>query len=72
VLAGEFALPILDSMNIGGKNRGRIKGWPERFEKVKGSKLFVGTVSKKEDKENLDRAPKQLRSMLEEWGYINQ
>ena len=56
---------------INDKNKDRIQGWPEKIEQTKHANLYVGTVSTEgKTKRSLNEPSKQLRSILEEWGYI--
>ncbi|MBN1621176.1 MAG: sulfatase [Endomicrobiales bacterium] len=73
ILVGRYALPMLDSYKITSSERDKIDGWPDDFRFIKGNRLLLGTVyDELTERKEPGKSSKQLRSMLEEWGYINQ
>lgn len=71
-LCGRYALPLLGSGLVETKDRGFFEGIPKKFEQNDKPVLLLGIEQEaKPSAENLEKSPKQLKSMLEEWGYIN-
>lgn len=72
ILYGGSALPLNQSFVIKPEDRGYYMGLPERFKATARPLLLFGIFAKENtSSEDLRNAPKQLKSMLEQWGYIN-
>ena len=74
ILCGAYALPLVDDFAIKQSRRQELMGWPQDLPKTETPKVVVGIVPVVEGDVQRSNAAagSQLRSMLEEWGYINQ
>jgi hypothetical protein len=72
ILYGSSAVAINTSLVIKPEDRPYCKGFPASFKEDKAPVLLFGISTKdKVASEDLKNSPKQLKSMLEQWGYIN-
>jgi hypothetical protein len=72
ILYGSSAIAINNTLEIMPEDRKYYKGLPESFTEDKAPVLLFGIFEKDNvTQENLKNSPKQLKSMLEQWGYIN-
>jgi hypothetical protein len=72
ILYGSSAIAINASLEITPEDRVYYKGLPDNFNEDKIPVLLFGIFAKDNvSQENLKNSPKQLKSMLEQWGYIN-
>ncbi|MBN1823574.1 MAG: sulfatase [Endomicrobiales bacterium] len=70
LLCGRYALPLLGSTYVPGSLWPYLEGFPGKF--YEKNKVYIGIVPEEAPgPEDLKDSPEQLKSMLEEWGYIN-
>jgi hypothetical protein len=76
VLAGQNALPVLNTLSLSPKDLVLLEGWPDEKTLLDAGdkpKLILGTITgEAKAKESIGSSSTQLKSMLEQWGYINQ
>lgn len=71
LLCGAQALPLLKSLDCRVDDEA-LSGWPAFRVRVPGARLMIGAVGEDTVRnEDLKNSPKQLKGMLEQWGYIN-
>jgi hypothetical protein len=72
VLVGKYSLPLLNSLIVDPNDKDTLSGWPVKTMSFFEPKLLLGIITRKNaEGENLKQAPQQLKTMLEEWGYVN-
>lgn len=72
VLYGSSGVAINKSLEVKPEDRPYYKGMPESYNDDKTPALLFGIFTKDNvSYEDLKNSPKQLKSMLEQWGYIN-
>ena len=72
VLYGSTGIALNPSLEIKPADRGYCAGMPEKYNDEQVPALLFGIFSKdKVSQEDLKNSPKQLKSMLEQWGYVN-
>lgn len=71
ILCGAQALPLLNSLEYRSDDDA-LSGWPAFSIRSPEARLLIGTVAEEGVREeDLKNSPKQLKGMLEQWGYIN-
>ena len=72
ILYGATGIALNKTMGVTPEERDYYRGLPDKFMNDGSPVILFGTFKKdKASAEDLKNAPKQLKSMLEQWGYIN-
>ncbi|MEI8217460.1 MAG: sulfatase [Elusimicrobiota bacterium] len=72
ILAGRSALPLETDCVLSAEDLDLAGGWPDQFAYLPRPRLVIGVIEKDIDAiDNSKKAPQQLKSMLEQWGYIH-
>lgn len=71
ILVGRSALPLADGLAFTREDLDAAGGWPASLKYLPPHRILIGLVEKSDTAgASLSNAPRQLKSMLEQWGYI--